>query len=48
MGRDKVFEDSKEVHLRLVGREGLRRFISMENNAVVFTVHYSRRNCAMV
>jgi hypothetical protein len=48
MGRDEVLEGSKEVRLRLVGREGSRRIISVENNAVVITVHHDRRNCAMV
>jgi hypothetical protein len=48
MGRYKVLEDSKEVCLRLVGREVSRRVISMENNAIVIAVHHNRRNCAMV
>jgi hypothetical protein len=48
MGRDEVLESLKEVHLRLVGREGLRKVISMENNAVVITVHHDRRNCTIV
>jgi hypothetical protein len=48
MGIDQVLEDSKEVHLRLVGRERSRKVISMENNAVVITVHHDRRNCTMV
>jgi hypothetical protein len=47
MGRDEVLEGSKEIRLRLVGREGSRIVISVENNAVVITVHHDRRNCAM-
>ena len=48
MGRDKVLEGLKEVHLRLVGREESRRVFSVEKSAVVITVHHDRRNCAMV
>jgi hypothetical protein len=48
LGRDKVLEGSKEVRLRLVGREGSNRVISMDNEAAIITVHHDRRNCAMV
>ncbi len=48
LGRDEVVEGLKEVRLRLVGREGLNRVISMDNDAVIITVHHNRRNCAMV
>ena len=48
LGRDEVLEGSKEVRLRLVGREGSSRVISVGNDAVIITVHHDRRNCAMV
>ena len=43
-----MFEDSKEVRLRLVGREGTNRVISVNHNAVVITVHHNRRDCVVV
>jgi hypothetical protein len=48
LGRNEVFEGSKEVRLGLVGREGSNRVISMDNDTVIITVHDDRRNYAMV
>ena len=48
LGRDEVFEDSKEVCLRLAGREGTNRVISVDYDAVVITVHHNRRDCVVV
>jgi hypothetical protein len=38
----------KVIRLRLVEREWLSRVISVDNDAVIITVHHDRRNCAMV
>ncbi len=47
-GRNEVLEGLKEVRLRLVGREGSNRVISVDNNAVIIAVHHDRRNYTMV
>ncbi len=48
LGRDKVFENLKEVRLRLVSWEGSKRVISVNHNAIVITVHHYWRYCVMV
>jgi hypothetical protein len=48
LDRNKVFENSREVRLRLVGRERSNRVISVGYNTIVITVHHNQRDCAVV
>ena len=43
-----MFEDLKEVRLRLAGRDEANRVISVDNDAIVITVHHDQRDCVLV
>ena len=48
LGQDDVFEDLKKVRLRLVSKEGLKRVVAMDHDAIVITVHQHWRDCVVV
>ena len=48
LGRNEVFEDLKEVRLRLVSREGSKKVVSVNHDAIVITVHHDWRYCVVV
>jgi hypothetical protein len=48
LDRDEVFENSKEICLRLVSREWKKRVVYMGYNTIVITVHHHRRDRVVV
>jgi hypothetical protein len=48
LDRDEVFENSKEICLRLVSREWKKRVVSVGYDTIVKTVHHHWRDCVMV
>jgi hypothetical protein len=48
LNRNKVFENPKNICLRLDSREWKKRVISMGYNPIVITVHHNRRDCVAV
>jgi hypothetical protein len=48
LDRDEVFENSKEIRLRLVSREWKKRVVSVGYDTIVITVHHHRRDHVVV
>jgi len=48
LDRDEVFENAKEIRLRLVSREWKKRVVSMGYDTIVIIVHHHWRDCVVV